>query len=140
MNITLEQAQKALENGLYASIKRNEATTLAIIDTGGNLVALTRMDQATLISIDTAIGKAYTSLALKLDTVNLNPLVQPGQILFGLPTITQQPRPLVPFAGGIQLRVNDEVVGAIGVSGALTSQTDHEIALVAQEALYNEEE
>jgi uncharacterized protein GlcG (DUF336 family) len=131
MNITLEQAEKAIAVAKQAAQERDELTALAVVDTGGNLVAFARMDGAYLISIDTAMGKAYTALALNMDTIDLNPFIQPGQILFGTGLTLQQSRSLVPYAGGILLRCKGEVIGALGVSGARTSQTDHEIALAA---------
>lgn len=131
MNITLEQAEKAIAVAKQAAQERDERTALAVVDTGGNLVAFARMDSANLISIDTAMGKAYTALALNIDTIDLNPFIQPGQILFGTGLTLQQSRSLVPYAGGILLRCKGEVIGALGVSGARTSQTDHEIALAA---------
>src|SRR5581483_297830 len=131
MNITLEQAEKAIAVAKKASQERDELTALAVVDTGGNLIAFARMDSAYIMSIDTALGKAYTALALNIDTIDLNSYIQPGQVLFGAGLTLQQSRSLVPYAGGVLLRCKGEVIGALGVSGARTAQADHEIALPA---------
>jgi len=78
MNITLEQAEKAIAVAKKAAQERDDLTALAVVDTGGNLVAFARMDGAYLISLDTAMGKAYTALTLNMDAIDLNPFIQPG--------------------------------------------------------------
>lgn len=131
MNLLLEQAEQAVE---AAKAKANEIgvpMTVAVVDTGGNLVALARMDGALLASLDIAIGKAYTATAMKMSTADLSSAVQPGQPLYGL-EIANQPRPLVTFGGGVPLQVNGEVVGGVGVSGGMPDQ-DQEVAEAAQE-------
>jgi uncharacterized protein GlcG (DUF336 family) len=128
MNITLEQAEKAIAAAQRETGKRGELAAFAVVDTGGNLVAFSRMNGANLITIDTAMGKAYTASIMNIDTINVNPFIQPGQALFGTGLVLQQTRSLVPFAGGIVLRQKGKVIGALGVSGARMSQIDHEIA------------
>jgi uncharacterized protein GlcG (DUF336 family) len=132
MNITLEQAERAIAAAKRAAQEREELTAFAVVDTGGNLVAFARLDGANLITIDTAMGKAYTALAMNIDTIDLNPYIQPGQALFGTGLVLQQTRSLVPYAGGIVLRQAGKAIGALGVSGARASQTDHEIACEAR--------
>lgn len=131
MNLSLEQAEQAVE---AAKVKANEIgvpMTIAVVDTGGNLVALTRMDGAILASLDIAIGKAYTATAMKMSTADLASAVQPGQPLYGLET-ANQPRPLVTFGGGVPLQINGEVAGGVGVSGGMPDQ-DQRVAEAAQE-------
>jgi cob(I)alamin adenosyltransferase len=96
MSISLEQAEQIIE---AAKAKANEIEvpmTIAVVDAGGNLVALARMDTALLASLDIATGKAYTACAMKMSTADLASAVQPGQPLYGLET-SNQPRPLVTF-------------------------------------------
>jgi uncharacterized protein GlcG (DUF336 family) len=128
MNITLQQAEKAIAAAQRESQKRGELAAFAVMDTGGNLVAFSRMNGANLMTIDVALGKAYTASICNLDTIDVNPFIQPGQALFGMGLVLQQARSLVPFAGGIVLRQQGEVIGALGVSGARAAQIDHEIA------------
>ena len=128
MNITLQQAEKAIAAAQRESQKRGELAAFAVMDTGGNLVAFSRMNGANLMTIDVALGKAYTASICNLDTIDVNPFIQPGQALFGMGLVLQQARSLVPFAGGIVLRQQGEVIGALVVSGARAAQIDHEIA------------
>ena len=126
MNISLEQAEQAIEAAKRRANEIGVPMTIAVVDTGGNLVALARMDGAILASLDIAIGKAYTAVAMKMSTADLASVVQPGQPLYNL-EVANQPRTLVTFGGGIPLQVNDEVVGGVGVSGGTPDQ-DQEVA------------
>jgi uncharacterized protein GlcG (DUF336 family) len=100
----------------------------AVLDAGGNLVAFGRMDEAQLVTIDTAVGKAYTSVAIGAPSSVLHAASQPGAPLAGFQAMTMQPHPLVPFAGGVPITKDGVVVGALGVSGAATSEQDEVIA------------
>lgn len=88
---------------------------ITIVDDGGNLKAMNRMDGAILASIDISQGKAFTAVACNDSTEAIAPAVQPGQSLYGLHA-TNGGR-IVIFGGGIPLRRGDMLVGAIGVSG-----------------------
>lgn len=132
MNVTLEQAEKAIQAAKQKAAEINVPMTIAVVDTGGNLVALSRQDNALLASLDIAIGKAYTAVAMKMSTADLNPLVQPGALLYHLET-SNMPRTLVPFAGGLPIQANGEVIGGIGASGGAPDQ-DHEVAAAGQTA------
>jgi uncharacterized protein GlcG (DUF336 family) len=73
------------------------------------------MDNALLASLDIAVNKAYTAVALKISTDELAKVAQPGGPLFGINT-TDGCR-IVIFGGGYPLKKGDEIVGGIGVSG-----------------------
>ena len=66
-----------------------------------DLVAFARTDDATLISVDTAIGKAYTAIAFRTDTATLYRLTRSSQALAGLEHVSREPRNLVMFPGGV---------------------------------------
>lgn len=102
---------------------------ISIVDEGGNLIAVHRMDDAWLASIDIAQNKAWTSVALKMPTSNLEEATVPNAELYGLNT-TNQGR-IVVFGGGIPLEKDGKVIGAVGVSG---STVDHDVQ-VAQAAV-----
>ncbi|MFC5590145.1 heme-binding protein [Sporosarcina soli] len=89
---------------------------ISVGDDGGNLVAVHRMDDAWLASVDIAQNKAWTSVALKMPSANLAEATVPVAELYGLNT-TNNGR-LVVFGGGIPLVNDGKVVGAIGVSGS----------------------
>ena len=89
---------------------------ISILDAGGNHVLLNRMDHALLGSIEVAINKAFTAITVKIATHELAPVVQPGEILYGLQN-TYNNR-LVCFGGGYPVEIGNEgIVGALGVSG-----------------------
>ncbi len=93
---------------------------ISVVDAGGHLVALKRMDGAIFGSIDISKDKAFTAAATKTTTEELGKLSQTGQSLFGLNT-TNQCRYVI-FGGGIPLFRDDVLVGAIGVSGGSVEQ------------------
>lgn len=135
MNIALSQAEQAIAAAKQKAQDIDVPMTIAVVDTGGNLVALSRMDNALLASLDIAVGKAYTAIAMKMSTGDLTELVQPGQILYHL-EIANQPRTLVTFAGGLPVHSDGSVIGGIGVSGGAPHQ-DQEVASAAQAVLQN---
>src|SRR5215212_3731842 len=130
VNITLEQAERVIEAAKAKASDIEVPMTIAVVDMGGNLISLERMDNAILASLDIAIGKAYTAVAMKMSTADLAPVVQPGQPLYNL-EIANQPRTLVAFGGGIPLQANGEVVGGVGVSGGMPDQ-DQEVVEATQ--------
>lgn len=114
--ITLELAKKIIAGAEEEATKLGISMVISVVDDGGNLVAIHRMDDAWLASIDIAQNKAWTSVALKMPTAALADATVPAAELFGLNT-TNNGR-LVVFGGGIPLVIDDTVVGAIGVSGS----------------------
>lgn len=88
---------------------------IAVVDAGGNLIAQQRMDNALLVSIDVSLNKAYTSVALKMPTHELSIISQPNQPLFGIHNADGGR--IVIFGGGFPLKLQDEIIGGIGVSG-----------------------
>lgn len=114
--INLENAKKIIEGAEQKASEIGVQMVISVIDEGGNLVAVHRMDDAWLASIDIAQNKAWTAVALKMPTSNLEEATVPKAELFGLNT-TNQGR-IVVFGGGIPLEADGKVVGAIGVSGS----------------------
>jgi uncharacterized protein GlcG (DUF336 family) len=102
--------------------------SVAVLDSGRELVAFARQDGATLLSAEVSQWKAFTARSLDMPTSAVGPLTQPGQPLFGLEVSSRHK--IVTFAGGHPLRVDGVVVGAVGVSGGSVTEDD-EIALAA---------
>jgi ATP:cob(I)alamin adenosyltransferase len=100
----------------------------AAADQGGNLVLLHRMENSLLASIDIAINKAYTSVALKMPTDELYGMAAPGGSLYGI-TATNDSR-IIAFGGGFPVFKDGVAIGAIGVSGGSVEE-DMEIAKYA---------
>ncbi len=114
--ITLDVAKEIIAGAEEEAKNIGVAMVITVVDDGGNLIAIHRMDDAWLASIDIAQNKAWTSVALKMPTGNLAEATVPAAELFGLNT-TNNGR-LVVFGGGIPFLVEGKVVGAIGVSGS----------------------
>ena len=103
----------------------------AVADGGGNLVAHVRMDGAWIGSIDISQKKAYTSRAFDIATKDLATHSQSGGQFFGIHASNDGK--IMIFAGGIPLKRDGKVVGAIGVSGGSGDQ-DHAVAEAGAEA------
>ncbi|MFD1388624.1 heme-binding protein [Oceanobacillus oncorhynchi subsp. oncorhynchi] len=128
-NVNLELAKKLIEGAEKEAEKIGVSMVISVVDEGGNLIAVHRMNDAWLASIDIAQNKAWTSVALKMPTSNLAEATVPHAELYGLNT-TNNGR-IVLFGGGIPLVENDQVIGAVGVSG---SSVEHDMQ-VAQAAV-----
>ncbi|MET3119846.1 glc operon protein GlcG [Undibacterium sp. GrIS 1.8] len=98
------------------------AVTIAICDGGGHLLALSRMDGALLASIDVAQVKAKTAVFFGTETRNL-PFDKP----FTPALLGAASYPIAFLPGGIPIRVEGKIIGAIGVGGS-TAELDHAYA------------
>ena len=123
--ITLKDARKIIAAAEQKSEKIGQPMNIAVVDAGGNLVAHVRMDGAWLGSIDISINKAYTSRAFDISTKDLAEHSQSGGQFFGIHA-SNSGRIMI-FAGGIPLKRDGKVVGAIGVSGG-SGEQDHAVA------------
>ncbi|MDC7954457.1 heme-binding protein [Fusobacterium simiae] len=122
-NLSLEKARKIIRAGEKKAKEMNLSAVFAVVNSEGNLIIEERMDNAILVSIEVAYKKAYTAAALKLNTEDLTALVQPGAMFYGLQS---DPKYIV-FGGGMLLKIDGKIVGAVGVSGG-SAQEDMEIA------------
>lgn len=130
--ITLEASKKMGKAALKKALEIKVPIVFSVVDNGGNLLYLERMDEAFVTSVDIAINKAFTAWALKSGTNELSEVVLPGQSLYGL-NLTNNSR-IITFGGGFPIIINDEIVGAVGVSGG-TVEEDMEIAKAALNSL-----
>ena len=131
-DITLDQAQKAIEAAAKKSSELKQKMNIAVVDAGGNLKAFARMDGAWLGSIDIAIKKAKTSRYFDMPTGDIGKLSQPGGPLYMIEVSNQG---LITFPGGVPLKAADgTVIGAIGVSGS-TVDNDHAVAVAGASAV-----
>ena len=124
-NVTLASARTVIEAARKRAEEIGVPMCIAVVDDGANLVAFARMDGAWLGSIDIAQDKAFTARAFDITTKELAKLSQPGQPLFGI-TASNEGRVVI-FAGGVPLKHDGRVVGAVGSSGGQPDQ-DHEVA------------
>ena len=125
MSINLETARKIIAAAEKKAAEIGQPMNIAVADAGGNLVAHVRMDNAWIGSVDISIKKAWTSRAFDISTKDLAQHSQSGNQFFGIHA-SNDGRVMI-FAGGIPLKRDGKVVGAIGVSGGSGDQ-DHAVA------------
>jgi uncharacterized protein GlcG (DUF336 family) len=123
--VTLEDARRVIAAAEKKSREIGQPMNVAVVDEGGNLVAHVRMDGAWIGSIDICQKKAYTSRAFDISTKDLASHSQSGGQFFGIHASNNGK--IMIFAGGIPLKKNGTVVGAIGVSGG-SGEQDHTVA------------
>src|SRR5437879_3531866 len=123
--INLETARKVIAAAEKKAAEIGQPMNIAVVDAGGNLVAHVRMDNAWIGSVDISINKAWTSRAFDISTKDLAGESQSGGQFFGI-HVSNGGRVMI-FAGGIPLKRDGKVVGAIGVSGGSGKQ-DHTVA------------
>ncbi|MFN0039682.1 MAG: GlcG/HbpS family heme-binding protein [Burkholderiales bacterium] len=119
--LNLEGAKKAAAAAEAEARKNNWNVVIAIVDDGGHLLYLQRMDGTQTGSIDVAIGKARTSAAFRRPTKVFDELAKTR------PSIISISPDAVLLEGGVPIMAGGQVMGAVGVSG-VTSQQDAQIA------------
>lgn len=136
--LTLEGAKKVIA-ATVAEGKRVNApgSSIAVVDDGGNLLALERLDQTFAASANIAIGKARTSALFKKPTNVFEDAIKGGRT--SMVTLGSDLQNFTPLQGGIPLEWEGKVVGAIGDSGAASAQQDEELAIVGAQSLDNME-
>ncbi len=129
--VTLADARRVIAAGEKKAGEIGQPMNIAVVDEGGNLVSHVRMDNAWLGSVDISINKAFTSRAFDISTKDLSQHSQSGGQFFGIHA-SNHGRIMI-FAGGIPLKKDGKVVGAVGVSGGSGDQ-DHAVAEAAAAA------
>ena len=121
--ITLDSAKRLIEKIEQEAQRRNKPSVIAVCSPDGNPVAVHVMDGSFLVSFDMAVKKAYTSVAVKMSTMELSRLTQPGQTFYGLGKMSDN---IVIFGGGVPLKVGDSIIGGLGISGG-TGEEDNSL-------------
>src|SRR5882757_4356597 len=120
-------AQTVLQAAIESARQRNAPSAIAVVDPAGDLLAFQRMDNVRPASADLAIQKARTAARLQRPTAEIEDNVNQGRTAFVTAGI-------LVLRGGVPIRVNGAVVGAVGVAG-LSKEIDAEIATTAAAAL-----
>src|SRR5574340_46349 len=107
--------------------------SIAVVDEGGNLLALERLDQTFAASANIAVGKARTAALFKKPTKVFEEAIKSGRT--SMVTLGGDLQNFTPLQGGVPLEWEGKVVGAIGVSGAASAQQDEELAIVGAQSL-----
>lgn len=130
-NISLEAAKKvAADAVLFAKANNAPGGSIAIVDNGGNLVYLERLDNSFSASAEVAIQKAKTAAQFKAPSKKLEDAINNGR--GALITVGR-----TFLQGGIPIMYEGEVIGAIGVSGAASAAQDEEIAIAGSKSKLN---
>lgn len=127
----LEQAdvQKVLTHSVQHAQANNWAVTIAIVDDGGHLLALQRLDGAAAMSVEVAAGKARAAALGRRETKGFEDMINQGRSAFlSAPGLTAM------LEGGVPIVHDGQVVGAVGVSGVKSSD-DAAIARAGIDAL-----
>jgi glc operon protein GlcG len=120
-------AQTVLQAAKESAQHRNAPSAIAVVDPAGDLLAFQRMDGVRPASADLAIQKARTAARLQRPTAEIEDNINHGRTAF----VTAE---IMALTGGMPLRLNGKVVGAVGVAG-LSKETDTEIAGTAAAVL-----
>ena len=119
--LPLNVAKRIAEAAETEAMKRGATVVIAVVDDGGQLIALERLDDTQVASVDVAIGKARTAAIFRRPSKDFEDQIKNGRVAaLALPGAT-------PLQGGIPIVSAGKVVGAIGVSGN-TPQEDEDIA------------
>lgn len=127
--LTIDGARRVIA-GAVAEAKKNHARgVVAVVDDGGNLIAVERLDGTFGAGANIAIGKARTAALFMKPTRMLEDAINKGRTAMAtLPDFT-------PLQGGVPLTVDGQTVGAVGVSGANSAAQDEEFAMAGASAL-----
>jgi glc operon protein GlcG len=128
-SLNLDGAKKAIAAAVdYAKKNNAPGGVIAIVDEGGNLMALERLDGSFAMGATISIGKARTAVLFKKPTRFFEELINKGR------TAMTAVDGFTPLIGGIPIIIGEEVVGGIGVSGAASANQDEELALAGAAA------
>jgi uncharacterized protein GlcG (DUF336 family) len=128
--ITLDQAKRAMAAAELEAAKNSWQVAITILDSGGNMIMFHRVDNAQLSATTVSEGKARTSLQFKRPSKALDDAIAAGGAGMRLLAL----KDITPLEGGMPVIVDGKIIGAIGVSGALSSQ-DAQVAKAGAEAL-----
>src|SRR5437773_3955154 len=129
-SLNLDGAKKVIAAAIeYAKKNNAPGGVIAILDEGGNLMALERLDGTFAMGATISIGKARTAVLFKKPTRFFEELINKGR------TAMTAVDGFTPLISGIPVIIDGQVVGGIGVSGAASANQDEELALAGANAL-----
>ena len=129
-SLTLDDAKKVIAAAVAEAKSKNApGGAIAVVDEGGNLVAVERLDNTFAAGANISIGKARTAVMFKRPTKFFEDVINKGRT--AMTTLND----FTPLQGGIPIVVDGQIIGAIGVSGAASAQQDEELAIAGANAL-----
>ncbi len=134
--LTLNGAKRVIDAAKAAARRLNApGGVIAVVDDGGNLMALERLDGTFAAGANISIGKARTAVLFKRPTKVFEDIIKNGRTaMVALPDSF-----FTPLQGGVPVMVDGQIVGGVGVSGAASAQQDEELALAGANSLANPE-
>jgi glc operon protein GlcG len=126
--LTADGARKVVAGAVAEAKKRNTTGVIAVVDDGGNLMAVERIDGTFAAGALISIGKARTSALFKKPTKVFEDIINRGRTAMTTVDFT-------PLQGGVPISVDGAIVGAVGVSGASSAPEDEELAMAGAAAL-----
>ncbi len=127
--LTLDGARRVIAAATAEAKRLNTTGVIAVVDDGGHVMALERLDNTFAAGANISLGKARTAVLFKRPTKVFEDIIKNGR------TAMVALNDFTPLQGGIPITVDGEVVGGVGVSGAASAQQDEELALVGAAAL-----
>ena len=129
-SMTLEAARRIIAAAVAEAKNKNApGAAIAVVDEGGHVVALERLDNTFAAGATISVGKARTAALFKRPTKFFEDVINKGRTAMAtLPDFT-------PLQGGVPIIIDGEIIGAIGVSGAASAQQDEELAMAGANAL-----
>src|SRR5712692_7843204 len=128
-SLTLDGAKRAIAGAVAEANSKKTTGVIAVVDNGGNLMALERIDGTFAAGANISIGKARTALLFQKPTKFFEDVVNKGRTaMVALDGFT-------PLQGGVPVIVDGQIVGAVGVSGAASAQQDEELAIAGAKAI-----
>ena len=128
--LTLEGAKKVIAAAVAEAKSKNApGGAIAVVDEGGNLIAVERLDNTFAAGANISIGKARTAVLFKRPTKFFEDVINKGRT--AMTTLND----FTPLQGGIPIIVDGQIIGAVGVSGAASAQQDEELAIAGANAL-----
>ena len=124
--LTIEGAKKVIAAAVAYARKNNApGGVIAVVDEGGNLMALERLDGTFAAGANISIGKARTAVLFKRPTKAFEDIIKNGRTaMVALPDAY-----FTPLQGGVPIIIDGQIVGGVGVSGAASAQQDEELAI-----------
>jgi uncharacterized protein GlcG (DUF336 family) len=128
--LTLDGAKKVIAAAVAEAKSKNApGGAIAVVDEGGNLVAVERLDNTFAAGVNISIGKARTAVLFKRPTKFFEDVINKGR------TAMTALNDFTPLQGGIPIIVDGQTIGGVGVSGAASAQQDEELAIAGARAL-----
>jgi uncharacterized protein GlcG (DUF336 family)/mannose-6-phosphate isomerase-like protein (cupin superfamily) len=128
-SLTLDGAHRVIAAATAEARRLATTGVVAVVDDGGNLMALERLDNTFAAGANISIGKARTAVLFKRPTRVFEELIKNGR------TAMVALNDFTPLQGGVPITIDGEIVGAVGVSGAASAAQDEELALAGAASL-----